>query len=257
MSEFGLREPVGEESSPRLRFDRRLRRATGAFYQRVVRPALPLRGHVRYGGVIVAEKRLGDEWAPRHWTPDHMEDRADYEYALLSGLSRATRAGDKVVVVGGGLGVTSAHAASLVGPSGRVVCYEGSPHLAPNVTATATLNGVAGRVKVECAIVGAAIGVYRNRGEVLPPILPATDLPACDVLELDCEGAELTILRDMRIRPRVALVETHGMLGASSHEVRAALEGLGYAVEDLGVAEPGLSAFCEKNDVRVLLGERA
>jgi len=128
--------------------------------------------------------------------------------------------------------------------------------LSQSVEKTAALNSVAERVKVECAIVGAAIGVYRNRGEALPPVLPATELPACDVLELDCEGAEITILRDMRISPRVALVETHGMLGAPSREVRRALEARGYVVSDLGIAEPDLAEFCEKNDVHVLLGER-
>jgi hypothetical protein len=240
-----------------LRFDRRLRRALGAFYQRAIRPTLPLRGHVRYGGIIVADRRLGDAWAPRHWTPDHTADMADYESALMSGLSRATRAGDNVIVVGGGLGVTATHAASLVGPSGHVICYEGSPLLSESVGKTAALNGLAERVKVECAIVGAAIGVYRNRGEKLPPVLPAAELPACDVLELDCEGAEITILRDMRISPRVALVETHGMLGTPSREVRATLQARGYVVTDLGIAEPDLGQFCEANDVRVLLGERS
>jgi hypothetical protein len=256
MSEFGAPERSWAQEPRPLRLDRRLRRALGAYYQRAIRPALPLRGYVRYGGVIVADRRLGDAWAPRHWTPGHTADMADYEFALINGLSRATRAGDTVIVVGGGLGVTATHAAGLAGPSGRVICFEGSPLLSQNVERTTALNGVAERVKVECAIVGAAIGVYRNRGEALPPVLPAGELPACDVLELDCEGAEITILRDMRITPRVALVETHGMLGAPSREVRAALEGRGYVVTDLGIAEPDLTEFCEKNDVRVLLGER-
>ena len=257
MSEFGAPERSWAEAPRRLRFDRRLRRALGAFYQRAIRPTLPLRGHVRYGGIIVADRRLGDAWAPRHWTPDHTADMADYESALMSGLSRATRAGDNVIVVGGGLGVTATHAAGLVGPSGHVICYEGSPLLSESVGKTAALNGLAERVKVECAIVGAAIGVYRNRGEKLPPVLPAAELPACDVLELDCEGAEITILRDMRISPRVALVETHGMLGTPSREVRATLQARGYVVTDLGIAEPDLGQFCEANDVRVLLGERS
>jgi hypothetical protein len=256
MSEYGAPERFRAQEPEQLRFDRRLRRMLGAFYQRAIRPALPLRGHVRYGGVIVADRRLGDAWAPKHWTPDHTADVAGYEFALINGLSRATRAGDTVVVVGGGLGVAATHAASLVGPSGRVICYEGSPLLSQNVAKTAALNGVADRVKVECAIVGAAIGIYRNRGEALPPVLPATELPSCDVLELDCEGAEITILCDMRIAPRVALVETHGMLGASSREVRQVLEARSYVVSDLGIAEPYLAEFCEKNDVRVLLGER-
>lgn len=241
----------------RLRFDRRWRRTLGAFYQRALRPRLPLRGEVRYSGVIVADRRLGDGIAPRHWTPDDRDDIADYEFALMQGLKGAVHPGDFVVVVGGGLGVTVVEAARLAGPQGRVLCYEGSPAHVGRVTRTAAMNGVAARVRVECATVGAAIGVYVGDDEAMGPILPAEALPACDVLELDCEGAELGVLRDMTIRPRAILVEAHGGLGAPSREVRAALEGLGYRVGDLGVAEPRLAKLCETHDVRVLSAVRA
>jgi len=240
------------ERSERLRLDRRFRRALGNYYQRTLRPLLPVTGWVRYGGVIVAERRWGDAAAPRHWTPAESADVPSYENALLSGLSAALRPGDTVVVVGGGLGVTAAHAAAAVGETGRVICYEGSPPYARRVLQTAALNGVAARVAVECATVGAAIGVYAAQGERAAPVLAPAALPACDVLELDCEGAELQILAGMTIRPRVILVETHGMNGASTAQVRRRLEALGYGVQDLGVAEPRLAALCETNDVRVL-----
>jgi hypothetical protein len=250
--ERGPRESGGAQ----LRFDRRLRRALGSFYQRAVRPRLPLRGHVLYNGVIVGDRRLGDDVAPKHWTPEDREDIADYEFALMRGLTRTVRPGDSVVVVGGGLGVTVAHAAKLAGPEGRIVCYEGSPAYARRVMRTAKLNGVEARVRVECATVGAAIGVYGRDNEQTAPILPAKALAACDVLELDCEGAELGILAEMTVRPRVVLVEAHGRLGAPSRAVRTALEGLGYRVTELGVAEPRLADLCESYDVRVLCGER-
>ncbi len=245
-----------ESGSAPLRFDRRLRRALGRFYQRAVRPRLPLQGHVLYSGVIVADRRLGDDVAPKHWTPEDRDDIPDYEYALMQGLTRTVRPGDSVVVVGGGLGVTVAHAAKLAGPEGRVVCYEGSPAHVRRVMRTAALNGVEARVRVECATVGAAIGVYVRDDEKTAPVLSAKALADCDVLELDCEGAELGILAEMTIRPRVALVEAHGRLGAPSRAVKAALEGLGYRVTELGVAEPRLADLCESFDVRVLCGER-
>ena len=34
------------------------------------------------------------------------------------------------------------------------------------------------------------------------------------MLELDCEGAEVEILRELTIQPRVILVETHVLYGA-------------------------------------------
>ena len=253
MTEF--REKASQGA--RLRVDRRWRRALGDLYQRTLRPRLPLRGQVRYSGVIVADRRLGDEIAPRHWTPEDREDIADYEFALMQGLKGAVRPGDVVVVVGGGLGVTVVEAAKLVGAEGRVHCYEGSPAYARRVARTAAMNGVAARVQVECATVGAAVGVYVGEDEAMGPILPAEALPACDVLELDCEGAELGVLGAMTIRPRAILVEAHGRLGAPSRAVRTALEGLGYRVRELGVAEPRLAELCEAHDVRVLSGERA
>ena len=42
-------------------------------------------------------------------------------------------------------------------------------------------------------------------------ILPE-ELPSCDVLELDCEGSEIDILRRMVITPRVIIVEIHPWL---------------------------------------------
>jgi hypothetical protein len=239
-----------------LRLDRRLRRALGGAYQRALRPRLPLEGFVRYSGVIVADRRAGDRLAPKHFAPELTQDIPDYEAALMQGLSAAARSGDTVVVVGGGLGVTVAHAARLVGEGGRVVCYEGSPECTRHVRRTAALNGVAGRVRVEWATVGAEIGVYLGSTERAAPVTPAQALPDCDVLELDCEGAEILILSDMTIRPRTLLVETHGHLGAPALVVRGLIEGLGYRVEDLGVAEPRLAPLCEANDVRVLRGER-
>jgi hypothetical protein len=100
-------------------------------------------------------------------------------------------------------------------------------------------------------VVGKAISVY---GVGLGSIVPANKLPECDVLELDCEGAELDILRSMTISPRVILVETHGLYGSSSQEVDRQLTSLGYKTSNLGVAEPRVSKFCEDNDIYVLSG---
>jgi hypothetical protein len=74
---------------------------------------------------------------------------------------------------------------------------------------------------------------------------------------LDCEGAEVEILRELIIRPRVILVETHGLFGAPTDLVASLLETRGYVVSDRGVAEPRLAGFCTVNDIRVLLGIRS
>jgi hypothetical protein len=76
------------------------------------------------------------------------------------------------------------------------------------------------------------------------------------MLQLDCEGAELLILRNMAIRPRVIAVETHGVYGAPTRTVKELLEKLEYAVEEWGLAEPRVSEECEANDIRILVGKR-
>jgi hypothetical protein len=80
-------------------------------------------------------------------------------------------------------------------------------------------------------------------GRPLGPVLPASQLPSCDVLQLDCEGAEVGILREMTIQPRVILVETHGVFGAPTNLAASVLEKRGYVVSDRGLAEPRLAAL--------------
>lgn len=177
-----------------------------------------------------------------------------YEYALLEGLKANVRPGDRVLVVGCGEGVTATVAATLCGPAGTVIGYEGSLDQVHASRATLALNG-ADNVTIHHAIVGSAIGVYGEEtsyGDVVPP----DALPECDVLELDCEGAEIEILQSMPFRPRAILVETHGVFGAPTARVSELLAGLGYRVRDLGWAEPYLLHDCIKNDIRVLEATR-
>jgi hypothetical protein len=61
---------------------------------------------------------------------------------------------------------------------------------------------------VQHAVVGEAISVYGERDGHSPRILPPGELPKTDVLEVDCEGAEIGILRNMTIRPPPIAGET-------------------------------------------------
>ncbi len=132
--------------------------------------------------------------------------------------------------------------------------YEGALAQVDCTRATLAANGTC-NATIHHAIVASPIGVYGDRtayGEIVPPAA----LPECDVLEMDCEGSEIEILQKMTIRPRAVLVETHGIFGASTDSVAALLTGLGYAVTDLGWAEPYLLRECTQNDIRVLQGVR-
>jgi len=223
-------------------------------YSKWIRPILPNGEPIRYAGVIVGYRKLGDGLIPKDWRPRQSEDQLTYEDALVRGLQKFVKKGDRVVIVGGGLGVTAVIAARLVTESGGVTCYEGAEEGVKNVRATAQLNQVGAQLKIEHAVVGSSISVWGavpDNGVVDPG-----SLPECDVLELDCEGAEVEILEKMIIKPGVVLVETHGFLGAPRKKVREKLEWLGYQVTELGVAESRVTTFCVANDIYVLAGLR-
>jgi hypothetical protein len=71
---------------------------------------------------------------------------------------------------------------------------------------------------------------------------------------MDCEGSETDILKNMNIRPRVIIVETHGFLGAPTENTLESLKCMGYIVENAGLAEPRFGDLCARDDVYCLIG---
>lgn len=184
-----------------------------------------------------------------------MEDIESYEDQLIAGLRAHVRPGSKVVIIGGGTGVTTTIAATLVGDGATVTCYEASRAQLAAIHECCSRNGIDHRVDLRFATVGAAVHVYDDGADV-GPIVDARDLPECDVLELDCEGAEGVVLAEMTIRPRVVIVETHGDYGSPTERVRGQLVRLGYVVTDMGVAERRLAQACRERDIHVLVAQR-
>jgi len=182
-------------------------------------------------------------------------DDETYEYAIVSTLRERLQQGDDVVIVGGGWGVTTVVAARAVGPDGSVVTVEGSLTFAERVRETVELNGVSDRVEIREAVVSRDVSVWGDGdSEVIPP----SSLPSCDVLELDCEGAELDILSEMERRPRMMVVECHGALGSPTDAVADRLSAMGYEVVGREPAEQGpLAELCVQDDIHVLTDVRA
>jgi hypothetical protein len=224
-------------------------------YRRGVRPYIPFGEPVQYAGIpICYDRKFGDRIVPTAWVPNEAlaDDRPNYEGTLVAGLRETIRSGDSVVVVGGGYGVTAVVAALATGPSGTVRCFEGSKQRVTLVQKTAERNKVT-NLSVQHAVVAKSIHVYGS-GSVVGAALPPSQLPACNVLELDCEGSEVEILRKLTIQPRVILVETHGLFDAPTDLVASLLDKRGYVVSHRGVADPWRVDYCTRNDIRVLLG---
>lgn len=212
-------------------------------YKKYLRLFLPNRLN-EYNGVMVPNGKLFDQVVP--WVEGN---RPQYETGLAAGLRDVTQLGDSVVIVGGGWGVTAVIAARQAGRDGEVIVYEGSSENVDKVRATAELNSVSEQITVNHAIVGEKISLRgpAENAEIISP----KQLPECNVLELDCEGAEKVILDRITIRPRNILVESHGHLGAPPVEIQSLLETLSYEVINSGPADMGREQICRDNEVIV------
>lgn len=154
----------------------------------------------------------------------------DEEHHSISQIDKYVNEGDRAVVIGGGWGLCAVAIARRAGEDGAVTVFEGSKTFTERCMDTARLNSVADRVEVIHGRVTEE-GKVRGRSEESEIVAPES-LPACDVLHIDCDGAELEILDRMSIRPRTAIVEIHGMFGVSEEDVDSVMEGYGYGTTE-------------------------
>lgn len=167
------------------------------------------------------------------------DDHPDHEAPSIESLRRLVRRGDSVVVVGGGWGASTVVAARMTHYEGDVTTFEATSEMIPTIERTIAINRVSDLVTLRHAAVGEVSGFTEKLyGEADGDLLAPDAVPECDVLELDCEGAELEILRSLDFDPRVVVVETHGDLGSPTAEVEAELADRGYEIVDRGVVGP-------------------
>jgi FkbM family methyltransferase len=192
-------------------------------------------------------------------------------------LRRDIRPGETVLDVGAFLGVYAVFAAQWVGPTGRVVAVEPTPANHRVIRRHARLNGVADRVTLVEAAVGAANGTatlflhrepYVNRlgapdrggapiGSTRIVVRTIDSLCAelgivPDLIRMDIQGAELDALRGAgdvirKGRGRLRMVvEMHPdawhSMGTDRGAVADAIDGLGLDVRPL---VPGADAFAQ------------
>lgn len=162
---------------------------------------------------------------------DQQDNYPDHEEAVVAAFRRRVRRGDTVVVVGGGWGTTTVVAARMTHFEGRVRTYEPSAKMRRLLQRTVEVNRVGEVVTVDPAAVGSISDSSRDLfGPPDDRTVAPSDLPDCDVLDLDCEGAELDILRGIDFEPRLVTVEAHPHLGCSREAVEAQLRSQGYEI---------------------------
>jgi hypothetical protein len=191
-------------------------RTFGFLYEKHIRPHLPESNedYIKLNGIVVSR--------PGTKILDRSIGLINYEGPLVRGMKECIEKGDTVVIVGGGYGVSTVIASELVGPEGRVLVFEGAENMVSNVRNTVAMRNI-DNVEVNHNIVSEAISLYDDDGGA--PIISPEELPDCDTLVLDCEGAELDILSKITQTPRSVVVETHGHYGAPVEEIRELLSG--------------------------------
>lgn len=176
-------------------------------YDRLLRPHLPRKlGY--FGGFVVRFPKLFDFTDVNH-------EMQNFERGVHK---TQTRAGDTVVVVGVGSGVSTIAGAKAAGGDGRVVGFEASSELAEANRESMELNDVDDIVEIIARPV-TEITLNTWGEEVAGEGVSPTDLPEADVLELDCEGAELEILEQITFRPRILSIEAHPPFGVDVEDV--------------------------------------
>jgi hypothetical protein len=220
-------------------------------YKNSVRPHLP-KSTVKYSGIEVPAGCALDRFIPGM----DFGDRPLYEGALVELHQEYTTRDDDVVIVGGGWGVTAVVAAKEAGENGKVTIFEGAKNQLDNIVETSEFHDVYDRIDIRHAIVGPKISLRGSAKSEVAHVDPE-DLPACDVLELDCEGSEIEILERLDIRPRIIFVESHGHLGAPSDLIQDKLESMSYRVISKDPAAGQLTEFDAENDVFILTASLA
>jgi hypothetical protein len=159
----------------------------------------------------------------------------EFEGGLVTFHKEFTQSGDRVSIVGGGFAITTVTAINQSEEGGVVRVYEPSTDRINAIAKTVTANGIAQwGGELSHTVVGNLSPQEELNREGLMETVPALEpsaLPECDVLELDCEGAEVNILKNLDIRPRMIFVEVHPKkLTMDATEVSRHLKQNGYCI---------------------------
>jgi hypothetical protein len=213
-------------------------RGVAFLHKRIVRPRLPggdipKYNDVKIGGLYAEEERrpkLFDSTVP--WETPDAPHKPEYESILICSIREQVSEGDSVIVVGGGRGVSTVVAAECASPDGTVTCYEGSIQFFRVVQNTLSLNDCSGICDVQHAVVGTEKNVWGVGETDRAKFVSASEVPSCDVLILDCEGAELDIISGLSAVPSIIIVETHPEFDSATSDVENALLEQGYTITD-------------------------
>jgi hypothetical protein len=218
-----------------------VKRVCRHIYLNYLRKFMPVRWG-EYGGVRAPTVRLFED------VLDLKElNKSSYEPGMVSAFEEYAKPGETLTILGGGVGVTAVKAASKLDPN-KITIYEGSEEYYNRIKRTLEFHDFED-IEVINAIVETGENLFGEEGASRQ--ISAKDLSECDILEIDVEGNEIPILQSLEIKPRIILVESHGMFGSPTEEVKKTLESIGYEIADIREAEQNKS----EQDLKVIVGK--
>lgn len=149
-------------------------------------------------------------------------ERPLYKIGLIMAIYDYVSDGDHVEIVGFGRGVSTTHI--LRAGAETVTGYEGAVNMIEKGKRTVEQNyDGESSLRVRHAVVGDPIDVYGDQSSAQR--VSPSELSAGDVLVLDCEGAEKSILENLGTDPQTILCESHPSKGAPVSKITSILDG--------------------------------
>lgn len=216
-------------------------------------PYIPKGGNMMKNSIKSSEgKKVTDEYLPRYITQYTAANNPDYEAQYIDCIRRYINRGEEVVLIGGGEGISTVAAAKQVKNHGEVNVFEGGANEVRKTKETVDINRVSGIVTVHHAIVSNDYSLRSSAGDA--KLVSPSELPECDTLAIDADGAEIPILEGISIRPNKLIVEHHAVpdddeliVEYQPDKVRSLIQKLGYEiVEELSDPTRAYGRFEER-----------
>jgi len=192
-----------------------------AAYNKLLREKLPTADGTYNGVVSHHDFRLLDA----------TKERPNYKQGMVNAINRTVTDGDVVVDIGVGRGILTVK--SIENGAEMVYGYDAAPEMIATARDAIERNVKDGLEYVSLyeGIVGQpGASIYGTASETV--ISPDT-LPRSDVMIMDVEGAEQSIIPDLEYYPETMIVESHPGCGAEYRDTIAMLEEVGYTIEKL------------------------
>jgi hypothetical protein len=147
---------------------------------------------------------------------DFTADKKEYKQGLMTAISEGVEEAHQVDLVGFGRGVSTVR--SFDAGAEHVTAYEAAEEMISLGLKTVESNRpFDSQLTVKQAIVGSPIEIYGDDSNAR--IHSPEQLCNADVLILDCEGSEKSIIEDLGTYPGTIICETHPERGVPTDEV--------------------------------------